>query len=181
MSIAKYIIAGLTAIASVTAVPQGPGANNGHRGTPTTMITATSSALDIPTIVQPPSPPPADTAAASAAAASASALARLALQDVTNVARFNTLLTVNGEGQELLPEDELRDRVVFDFGARAAPLGEGGRFVLANANNFPILVDQGIATAVGFLDACGMKSPVSTDRIRHPVHRTFGHTMKASS
>jgi hypothetical protein len=89
-----------------------------------------------------------------AAASAAAALAKDAQADVTNVARFNTLLTVGGDGKELLPADQLRDRVVFDFGARAAPLGKGGRFVLATENNFPILVEQGISTAVAFLNPC---------------------------
>ncbi|KAK4498413.1 hypothetical protein PRZ48_011071 [Zasmidium cellare] len=170
MSVARYIVAGLGAAASVSAAPY---AQEGQYSAPsstlsTAYVSASASASytasapsvnpAVPTIVQP-SAPPANPAAASSAAAAAASLAREAVLDVTNVQRFNTVLTVDGAGQQLLPPDQLRERTVFDFGARAAPLGQGGRFVLANENNFPILVEQGIATAIGFLNPCSMNSP----------------------
>ncbi|KAF7195080.1 Spherulin-1A [Pseudocercospora fuligena] len=159
-NIARYIVAGLGATASVSAFPQGPNGQQQQHTTFSTAISAPSSTpFAIPTINQPPTPSPVNSEAAAAAASANTALAQEALGDVTNVARFNTLLTIDGAGKELLPADQLKDRVVFDFAAKAQPLGKGGRFVLANQNNFPVLVDQNIATAVGFLNPCGMNSP----------------------
>lgn len=66
------------------------------------------------------------------------ALAREVSAEVTNFQRFNKLLTVDGEGTDLLPVDQLQQRVVFTF--RTAPdQGEGGRFKLANVKRFPHL------------------------------------------
>ncbi|KAF2213669.1 hypothetical protein CERZMDRAFT_90507 [Cercospora zeae-maydis SCOH1-5] len=139
-SIAKYIIAGLGATAGVSAYPQ-------------------DQSPSVPTISQPPTASPVASSAAASASAANVALAKEALQAVTNVGRFNALLTVDGAGRELLDDTTLRSRLVFDYGARAAPLGQGGRFILANQNNFPILVNQGISTAIGFLNPCSMNSP----------------------
>ncbi|CAK1366940.1 Germin-like protein 4-1 [Cercospora beticola] len=141
-SLAKFIIAGLGATAGVTAYPQEQAPSN-----------------TVPVISQPPTPSPVASSAAASASAANVALAKEALQAVTNVGRFNALLTVDGAGRELLPDDTLRSRLVFDYGARANPLGQGGRFILANQNTFPILVNQGISTAVGFLNPCSMNSP----------------------
>ncbi|SMQ51646.1 unnamed protein product [Zymoseptoria tritici ST99CH_3D1] len=177
MSIARFIVAGLASIASVSALPQGAAPFSSVSGNSTLSLGSPPSLTQgprpegpgsfssrpvntiLPTISQPGPAAPVNSGAAAAAASAAAALAKEAQADVTNVARFNTLLTVNGDGKELLPANELRDRVVFDFGARAAPLGKGGRFVLANENNFPILVEQGISTAVAFLEPCSMNSP----------------------
>jgi len=124
---------------------------------------SSTGSFAFPSITQPAPASPADSAAASAAAAANAALAKEVASEVTNVNRFNDLLTVDGAGMELLPEEELRKRVVFDFAA-AQPLGAGGRFAAANAGNFPILVDQGLSTAVAFLNPCGMNSPHSHPR-----------------
>lgn len=85
-------------------------------------------------------------------------LAKEVASEVTNVQRFNQLLTVDGMGTELLSGDDLQKRVVFNFNEAPAQ-GNGGRFKLANVNAFPILAEQGISTAVGFLKPCSMNSP----------------------
>lgn len=141
MSIARFIVAGLGAVASVTALPQG-----------------TSTAVPVPSITQPTTAPPVNTSAAAAVAAANAALAKEVASEVTNVNRFNDLLTVNGEGRALLPDAELQQRVVFRFD-QAPALGQGGRFAIANAVTFPMLVGQGLSTAVAFLNPCGMNSP----------------------
>lgn len=150
MSVAKSTLAGLIALAaSVVALP--PSIHN-----PTTL--STSYGIPAPSISTPAAIPPPDAAASEAAAAANLALAKDAESDPTNVARFNTLLTVDGAGDQLLPPDQLRQRVVFDFNAAPAT-GEGGRFLAANVGNFPILVEQGLSTAVAFLEPCSMNSP----------------------
>jgi len=93
-----------------------------------------------------------------AAAALNGKLAKDIDAEVTNVDRFNKLLTVNGDGKALLEGETLEDRVVFNFN-KAPAQGKGGRFLLANVKSFPILDKQGLATAVGFLNPCGMNSP----------------------
>lgn len=103
-----------------------------------------------------------NSAAAFAAAASSAALAKKVFADVTNVNRFNELLTVDGVGQQILDPFTLKDRTVFDFNKKLAPLGDGGLFVLANEINFPILVDQGISTAVAVLNPCKLVWKIST-------------------
>ncbi|KAK4998748.1 hypothetical protein LTR66_002088 [Elasticomyces elasticus] len=87
-----------------------------------------------------------DAAASSASAAAAS------------VGRFNTLLTVDGAGKELLCGDDLNKRVVFDFN-KAKATGDGGRVSLANEDTFPIVTELGISTAVAFLNPCGINTP----------------------
>ncbi|KAF2716415.1 RmlC-like cupin [Polychaeton citri CBS 116435] len=99
-----------------------------------------------------------DPAVASAKASDNAALAKELLSEVTQVDRFNRLLTVDGAGKELLDADTVQDRVVFNFN-KANQTGEGGRLLVANEKNFPILVDLGISTAVAFLEPCGMNSP----------------------
>lgn len=158
-NLARYIVAGLSATATVSGFRHGPGSGPGGSTLSTAYGNAPTSSFAVPTIEQPPTPSPVNSEAAAAASSANSALAKEALSEVTNVLKFNTLLTVNGDGKELLPADQLQDRLVFDFGVKAQPLGKGGRFVLANQNTFPILADQGISTAVGFLNPCGMNSP----------------------
>lgn len=131
-SIAKYIVAGLSASAAVSAYPQDSGVATASNAANTV------ASFAVPTISQPATATPAASSAAAAASAANVALAKEALQAVTNVGRFNALLTVDGDGQELLDDATLRSRLVFDYGARAAPLGMGGRFILANQNNFPV-------------------------------------------
>lgn len=116
------------------------------------------SAPSLPSVVAP-SASPVNSAAVAAAAASNAALAKKVLADVTNVNRFNELLTVDGLGKQILDPVTLKDRVVFDFNKKIVPQGDGGLFVLANENNFPILVEQGISTAVAVLNPCSMNSP----------------------
>lgn len=167
MSVARYIIAGLAGAASISAFPQSSYAPQG----PSSMVTAYGSAsvwpgkptgtppvVGVPSVVAP-SAAPVDSAAAAAARASAAALAKKVNADVTNVDRFNELLTVDGAGKQILDPATLQDRTVFDFNKKLVPQGDGGLFVLANENNFPILVDQGISTAVAVLNPCSMNSP----------------------
>lgn len=149
MAIARYIVAGLGAAASISAYP--------HETT--TIPSASTTAFAVPTVYQPSSASSVASSVAAAASSANVALAKEALGAVTNVGRFNALLTVDGDGKELLDDETLRSRLVFDYGARATPLGKGGRFILANQNNFPILVNQNIATAIGFLNPCSMNSP----------------------
>lgn len=115
--------------------------------------TGTPPVVGLPSVVAP-SASPVDSAAAAAAKASAAALAKKVIADVTNVDRFNELLTVDGLGKQILDPITLQDRVVFDFDKKIVKQGDGGLFVLANENNFPILVDQGISTAVAVLNPC---------------------------
>lgn len=100
----------------------------------------------------------ATSAAAPAATFNPATLAKELLADPEANDRWNTLFTVDGAGKQLLPQDQIQQRAVFDFNT-AAPAGMGGRIILAHEDNFPILVDQGIATAVAFLNPCGMNSP----------------------
>lgn len=147
MTVTRYIILGLSLTAGISAYPKD------------TSAAMNPPAFEVPTISQPVKASNVDPNAAAAASAANVALAKEALGAVTSVGRFNALLTVDGKGQQLLDDDTLRSRLVFDYGARAPELGKGGRFILANQNNFPILVNQGIATAVGFLNPCSMNSP----------------------
>lgn len=147
-NMARYFIATIAAGASVFAHPQYM-----------TAMSSSSTAFALPTISQPSTASTVATSVAAAASAANVALAKEALGAVTNVGRFNALLTVNGKGSELLDDETLRSRLVFDYGARAPQLGQGGRFILANQNNFPILSAQKISQAVGFLKPCSMNSP----------------------
>ncbi|KAK6438268.1 hypothetical protein LTR95_005533 [Oleoguttula sp. CCFEE 5521] len=89
-------------------------------------------------------------------AASLKKLAKDVNADVTQVDRFTNLLS--DDGKTPLTGQALQDRLVFDF-KRAPKGGNGGRILVANENNFPLLVGNGIAGAVGFLEPCGMNSP----------------------
>ncbi|KAM0718096.1 hypothetical protein Q7P37_006428 [Cladosporium fusiforme] len=99
------------------------------------------------------STPPAD------AAAKASALAEKLQTKVTQVDRLQILLSEDQEGKIPLSDpDQVHDAIAFDF--KNAPAGgEGGRILVANEDNFPFLVGEGIAGAVAFLEPCGMNSP----------------------
>ncbi|KAK5254897.1 hypothetical protein LTR16_004753 [Cryomyces antarcticus] len=98
-------------------------------------------------------PPAAD------AADKAAALKQLAsdlIKEPSSVDRFTKLLTTGGDGKTLLSGQELKDRVVFDFNnAKPADGSLGGKILLANVDNFPILTDLGISTAVATLGPCG--------------------------
>ncbi|KAF1809079.1 RmlC-like cupin [Eremomyces bilateralis CBS 781.70] len=79
------------------------------------------------------------------------------LTQPTLVDRFKQLVTRDGK---LLPEDELRSVVSFDFNPpKPAPGAKGGAVNLANTKNWPILAESGISVAVGFLGACGINTP----------------------
>ncbi|KAF1809222.1 RmlC-like cupin [Eremomyces bilateralis CBS 781.70] len=79
------------------------------------------------------------------------------LTQPTLVDRFKQLVTRDGK---LLPEDELRSVVSFDFNTPLpAPEGKGGAVNLANTKNWPILAESGLAVTVGFLGPCGINTP----------------------
>ena len=121
-SLTRYLLAGLCAASSVAAFPQA--------STP-------SGSFAVPTITQPATATPPASSAAAAASSARVSLASKAKSEISNVRAFNALLTVDGAGQKLLEGDALRERVVFDFGARASVAGMGGRNVQANGANFP--------------------------------------------
>ncbi|KAK7709515.1 hypothetical protein SLS57_008720 [Botryosphaeria dothidea] len=74
--------------------------------------------------------------------------------------RFKLLLTKDGKGQELLPQEELQKVIAFDFTKDVNPgNGKGGALKAAQINNFPILTDLGISTTLGFLGPCGLNTP----------------------
>jgi hypothetical protein len=76
----------------------------------------------------------------------------------TQVGRFKALL--QDKEANLLPDDELRQRTIFDFNsAKAAPPGNGGAIGVASIASFPIVADSGIAVAMGFLGPCGLNTP----------------------
>jgi hypothetical protein len=91
-------------------------------------------------------------------ASSASDIAASLLTAPTAVQRFQRLLT-QGEGDniELKSADELRKVTVFPF--KKNNNTQGGNAVASNAGNFPILIDLGISTTVGFMNPCGINSP----------------------
>ncbi|KAK8206702.1 hypothetical protein M8818_004536 [Zalaria obscura] len=152
--IGKVLVAALVA-GAVQALPYGPASSNTTTASWTTVSGTAASSSSVVTS-QPPTSTlsPAQSSAAAAAAASAAAankaLASKLLTDPTQVDRFNDLLTVDGAGKELLSDDAVRERVVFDFN-KAPAAGEGGRILLATEDNFPILTEFGLATAVAFL------------------------------
>lgn len=113
----------------------------------------------MPNITAPATATPPASSAAAAASVSRVALAQEVKAEISNVRAFNALLTVDGAGQQLLEGDALRKRVVFDFGARAAVAGTGGRNVQADGATFPILVNENLAVATFFLNPCGLNSP----------------------
>ena len=143
--LSTYATVAITALAGITsALPYSHLAVRQSNSTLGAAVTGTASGASSTALGIPPaeSPIDAETAAANAA------LAKEANAEITAVDRFNTLLTVGGAGEELLSQEELDERVVFNFN-RAPEVGEGGRFALANQKTFPLLVEQGISTAVG--------------------------------
>ncbi|KAF2007681.1 RmlC-like cupin [Amniculicola lignicola CBS 123094] len=135
-TITKIFIAGLAAISSVHALPKGHAASS-----------VTPAATPAPS-ASPPAAPPVDN----------TALIKDLLTAPSAIKRYQRLLTVGG--QTLLPAEELKKVVVFDFnGAKPAPNAKGGAAKAANIESFPILTDLGISTTMGFLDACGMNTP----------------------
>ena len=126
-------------VASTAALPQRLVARQTNATTNGTTTSTDTDSFGIP--------PPADPISTEVAAANA-ALAKEAFLEITAVDRFKVLLTVDGAGEELLPQEELDARAKFNFN-QAPEVGEGGRFLLANQKSMPLLVDQGISTAVG--------------------------------
>ena len=120
--LARYLLVSLCAASSVAVIPPG---------------TTTSSTFAVPPFTQPSTATPPASAAAAAASSARVPLAAKAKSEIINVRAFNTLLTVDGAGQQLLQGDALHERVVFDFGARASVAGMGGRNVQANSAKFP--------------------------------------------
>lgn len=91
------------------------------------------------------------------AADDAVAIAKKMHSEVTAVDRFKDLLAPNGT---LLGQSDIQQRITFDFNnAAVAPNATGGRILVANDRNFPILTELGIAGAVAFLDPCSMNTP----------------------
>ncbi|KAJ7913226.1 spherulin-1B precursor, partial [Mycena leptocephala] len=74
------------------------------------------------------------------------------------VDRLKKLLTdANGNP---LTGDALRNLTVFDFNLQTASNGaKGGSILLATVDNFPILEDLGISSAVSFIEPCGLNIP----------------------
>ncbi|KAJ6577701.1 RmlC-like cupin domain-containing protein [Mycena capillaripes] len=58
----------------------------------------------------------------------------------------------------LLPDDKQFLFNFFDPAAKAL-VGQGGKIVTANTGTFPAVVGNGVAMAVGFLDACAINPP----------------------
>ncbi|KAK4976451.1 hypothetical protein LTR28_008610, partial [Elasticomyces elasticus] len=128
-------------------MPTGARGYDGSLTTITTTTTTTKSAT-VPRVTTTSTTVNSD-AAASAAAASVASLKSLSAdlhKQPTQVGRFNTLLTVDGAGKELLCGDDLNRRVVFDFN-KAKAVGDGGRTSLANEDTFPIVTELGISTS----------------------------------
>ena len=88
----------------------------------------------------------------------AASLAKQMHSEVTAVDRFTDLLSEHGAF--LTDQRKIQERVVFDFNAAtAAPNSTGGRILVANEKNYPILTELGIAGAVAFLNPCSMNTP----------------------
>jgi Cupin len=79
--------------------------------------------------------------------------------------RFQRLLVDPASGA-LLPADQVRSAIVFDYnnGASLDPTDTAGIVTAAVAKTFPILVDQDISTVVGFMGPCSLLQPHT-----HPV------------
>jgi hypothetical protein len=94
-----------------------------------------------------------------ASAAAVASLAKDINADLTQVDRLQELLSVNNEAKVPLTDPKaVHDALSFDF--KTAPVGgDGGRILVANEANFPLLVGEGIAGAVAFIEPCGMNSP----------------------
>jgi hypothetical protein len=77
------------------------------------------------------------------------------------VARFQRLLTEDGEGEKLLTGEDLKKQIVFPFSppAETDATPDGGVTVAANIGNFPILTGLGISTTLGFVEPCGINTP----------------------
>ncbi|KAJ7120716.1 RmlC-like cupin domain-containing protein [Mycena crocata] len=72
--------------------------------------------------------------------------------------RFKKLLT-DGNGN-LLTGDALRQLTVFDFNNQKPEEGaKGGSILLATVDNFPILEELGISSAISLVEPCGLNIP----------------------
>ncbi|KAJ7671290.1 RmlC-like cupin domain-containing protein [Mycena polygramma] len=75
----------------------------------------------------------------------------------------------------LLPDDK---QFTFDFfdPANKPVTGAGGHLVLANSGNFPAVIGNGVAMAVGLLEACGINTPHTHPRateVQYSVNGTI--------
>jgi len=75
----------------------------------------------------------------------------------STVDRMKKLLT--DSSGNLLTGDALRQLTVFDFGNNQPAGSNGGSILLATVDNFPILQDLGISSAVSFVKPCGLNIP----------------------
>jgi hypothetical protein len=80
--------------------------------------------------------------------------------------RFKRLL-VNPATGGLLPANQLRSNIVFDFNTVAGD--RAGKIAAAVAPTFPILVDQDISTVVAFLNPCSLLVPHTHPQIESLV------------
>lgn len=166
----KIAIAALVA-GTVQAVPyaQNAGPASGDRASMTTAAMASSTSSSMEEYTSPPSTTSGSTGSETTgfpvfgtSTANPDDLKQLAkdLQsEVTQVDRLQRLLSVDNNGKDPLTDpDQVHDVLAFDF--KNAPAGgDGGRILVANEDNFPLLVGEGIAGAVAFLEPCGMNSP----------------------
>ncbi|KAJ7282359.1 spherulin-1B precursor [Mycena rebaudengoi] len=107
------------------------------------------SVVAAPTVPQPGRVP----LVANAAAIAAGLRAEPSIND-----RFKKLLT--DSSGKLLSGDALRQLTVFDFNNQAPAAGsKGGSILLATVDNFPILEELGISSAVSMVEPCGLNIP----------------------
>ncbi|KAJ7586746.1 RmlC-like cupin domain-containing protein [Mycena floridula] len=79
------------------------------------------------------------------------------------VDRFKKLLT--DSSGNVLTGDALRQLTVFDFNNQKANAGaKGGSILLATVDNFPILEELGISSAISIVEPCGLNIPHSHPR-----------------
>ncbi|KAJ6533777.1 RmlC-like cupin domain-containing protein [Mycena vulgaris] len=91
----------------------------------------------------------------------------------TIVAGLRTQPSVNGRLKKLLTNDSggllagdvLRQLTVFDFNNQKPASGaKGGSILLATVDNFPILEELGVSSAISFVEPCGLNIPHSHPR-----------------
>lgn len=170
-------VAGLAGLAQAAPWPAnavgGQSSSSSTSSSSTSTIASTHISYSLPTSsstksmtstiggVPAPSNPPANLPAALAAT-----IGKQMLTELTAVDRFVDLLAEDptAANKTLLKDPkEIEKRIVFDF--NAAPTGgKGGRILVANQKNFPILTEIGISGAVAFLNPCSMNSPHSHPR-----------------
>lgn len=147
------LVAGAVQAVPANLAPSGASSMRHTSSAASSMATGTSSGSKTSGGFPEFSTPPAD------AAAKASALAEKLQSKVTQNDRLQVLLSEDNAGKVPLSDpDQIHDALAFDF--KNAPAGgDGGRILVANEDNFPFLVGEGIAGAVAFIEPCGMNSP----------------------